>query len=140
MTSNRQNKANRANAMRSTGPKTAVGKAKSSKNARQHGLSKLLIHETHQLASLTALLMGDVGVGEQIDPTNIVRAKFELNRIRQVRREMIVAFLEATDAVKTKRLRNLQRYERQAFARQKRALKMTNGARFAVKAESDLAT
>ena len=38
MTSQRQVEANRKNAARSTGPKTAAGRARSSKNSRRHGL------------------------------------------------------------------------------------------------------
>jgi hypothetical protein len=39
MTSSRQAAANRANAAKSTGPKTGEGKRKSSQNARKHGLA-----------------------------------------------------------------------------------------------------
>ena len=39
MTTDRQLAANRANARRSTGPKTAVGKVRSAENSRRHGLT-----------------------------------------------------------------------------------------------------
>jgi len=39
LASERQIEANRANAARSTGPRTSAGKAKLSRNAYQHGLS-----------------------------------------------------------------------------------------------------
>ena len=39
MTTERQIMANRANAQKSTGPKTAAGRLKSSRNAYRHGLS-----------------------------------------------------------------------------------------------------
>ena len=39
MASEKQLRANRENAMRSTGPKTAAGRLKSSRNALRHGLS-----------------------------------------------------------------------------------------------------
>ena len=39
MTSDRQQRANRANAKSSTGPKTAAGKARSAQNAFRHGLN-----------------------------------------------------------------------------------------------------
>ena len=37
-TTQQKTNANRANARRSTGPRTAAGKSKSSRNARKHGL------------------------------------------------------------------------------------------------------
>ena len=43
MSSHRQNEANRENAKSSTGPQTESGKAKSSQNARRHGLSAATI-------------------------------------------------------------------------------------------------
>lgn len=43
MTSSRQREANRANALKSTGPRTLKGKARSSRNAMQHGLSSRTI-------------------------------------------------------------------------------------------------
>jgi hypothetical protein len=42
MASEKQIAANRANAMRSTGPKPAAGKLRSSRNAFRHGLSRPL--------------------------------------------------------------------------------------------------
>ncbi|MGW8788689.1 hypothetical protein, partial [Heyndrickxia sporothermodurans] len=39
MTSERTTQANRRNAQASTGPRSAVGKARSGQNARKHGLS-----------------------------------------------------------------------------------------------------
>jgi len=39
MTSDRKASANRSNTKRSTGPRTAGGKGRSSRNARRHGLS-----------------------------------------------------------------------------------------------------
>jgi hypothetical protein len=42
MASEKQVAANRANAMRSTGPKTLAGKPKSSRDAYRHGLSGAL--------------------------------------------------------------------------------------------------
>lgn len=45
MASERKTTANRLNAKRSTGPKTEAGKTRSSRNARQHGLSRLAFEE-----------------------------------------------------------------------------------------------
>ena len=57
-----------------------------------------------------------------IEPTDIVSARLELARIRAVRHELLAAFLEAPDARLRKRLRGLARYERAAFARQRRVM------------------
>jgi hypothetical protein len=50
MTSERKLRANRKNAERSTGPRTAAGKARSARNARKHGLS-MPICSDQQLAA-----------------------------------------------------------------------------------------
>jgi len=46
MASKRQNEANRSNAARSKGPKTAGGKATSSRNALRHGLARRCKRDT----------------------------------------------------------------------------------------------
>lgn len=58
-----------------------------------------------------------------IEPTDVVRPKFELARLRAVRHELLAAFLKAPDAKLRKQLRGLERYERAAFARQTRAMR-----------------
>ena len=45
MTSPRHLFVNRANALRSSGPKTSAGKARVGQNARRHGLSVLALHD-----------------------------------------------------------------------------------------------
>ena len=45
MTSERQRAANRANAAKSTGPRTKAGRAKASQNAWRHGLATALRSE-----------------------------------------------------------------------------------------------
>ena len=66
MTTRKQIEANRANAKRSTGPKTEPGKARSRLNARRHGLtSRLLVisnEDPSEFEALRATLM------EQYDP------------------------------------------------------------------------
>ena len=52
MASEKQIAANRANAKRSTGPKTAAGKLRSSRNAFRHGLSGPLPSDPATSASL----------------------------------------------------------------------------------------
>jgi len=45
MTSDAQNKANRKNAQRSTGPRTAAGKQNASRNSRRHGLRASILKD-----------------------------------------------------------------------------------------------
>lgn len=52
-----QIRANRANAQRSTGPKTAAGRQKSAQNARKHGLTSQA--DPEKLAALAAELEVD---------------------------------------------------------------------------------
>lgn len=57
-----------------------------------------------------------------IDLAEIVVAKLELIRVRAARYHLLIALSEAADSTKRKRLHGLQRYERLAFAKQKRAM------------------
>lgn len=108
MASARQIKANRMNAKRSTGPRTEAGKAKSAKNAFRHGLSRPF--------------PGD-GSARPDELALIVQAGLELRRIRAVRRELLTALLASPDAILARRLRNLERYERAAYAKAKRTIR-----------------
>jgi hypothetical protein len=60
------------------------------------------------------------------DATELVRATLQLRRIGTARHGLLVALLESREAKWAKRLRGLERYERTAFAKQKRALRFTN--------------
>ena len=61
MATERQIAANRANALRSTGPKTAAGKSKSSRNAYRHGLSGPMPFDPAQatIGSIVRELVGE---------------------------------------------------------------------------------
>ena len=126
MASNRQNEANRNNARRSTGPKTESGKTKSRSNARLHGLSRPMSYDECNIEvlsdAITKVLDGNVSAPD-FDPTDIVRAKLELHRIRTVRYELLAELLNGSDPRTVKRLQGLERYERLAFAKQRRAIK-----------------
>ena len=67
MASEKQIAANRANAQRSTGPRTAVGKMKSSRNAYQHGLSGPLPFDPMTSAKVDAIAQALVGGDEGED-------------------------------------------------------------------------
>jgi hypothetical protein len=90
ITSEKMNEANRANAQLSTGPITEEGKARSSQNARVHGLcaKQLFVaddEESKILASLQASLEAElkpVGEMEFIHFEAIVHAQWNLRRCR----------------------------------------------------------
>ena len=116
MASNRQIEANRGNAKRSTGPKTEAGKTRSSRNSLRHGLSRPMTRGSD--CEIRAMV--HEGLTEAPD---LVRAKLEITRIRSARSALLAAFLKAPHPNLAKRLRGIDRYERKAFARQRRLLR-----------------
>jgi hypothetical protein len=89
-TSERMNEANRANAKFSTGPVTEAGKARSSQNARVHGLCGKQLHvadeeKTRILTSLRAALESELqprGEMELIHFEAIIHAQWNIRRCR----------------------------------------------------------
>ena len=116
MASNRQIEANRGNAKRSTGPKTEAGKTRSSRNSLRHGLSRPMTSGS----DCEIRAMAHEGLTEGSD---LVRAKLELTRIRSARSALLAAFLNDPHPKLAKSLRGIDRYERKAFARQRRLLR-----------------
>ena len=88
MTSGRQLAANRANARRSTGPKTAAGKVRSAGNARRHGLTAPL--EVGALRAWYRLILADPSASPdplERDPCrraarDLAEAEAQLQRVR----------------------------------------------------------
>jgi hypothetical protein len=123
MASDRQIKANRKNAKRSTGPTSEVGKSKTSRNAHYHGLSRPIRHDQCELNALSRFMDRAELNPQGFDLAGIVVAKLELIRVRAARYNLLSALSKAPDSAKKKRLNGLQRYERLAFAKQKRAMR-----------------
>lgn len=124
MASNRQIEANRTNAKRSTGPKTRRGKAKSSRNALRHGLARSGNRDEADVARLAGVISSGLehpGAAPMI--VDLARCKVELLRVRAVRQDILAALLQGPVAVCAKRVQGLERYERAALVRQKRALR-----------------
>jgi len=82
--------ANRLNAQRSTGPKTAAGKIVSSQNALRHGLSRPVKSSSQQAQKADALaemlLHGEV-VSES-HAANLAVALVDIERISEVRKQI----------------------------------------------------
>ena len=124
MATEKQIAANRANARRSTGPKTARGKVVSSRNAYRHGLTCPLSLGADTAAKLEAIAQAVAGEGageeQLVTAAEFARAQLELLRIRATRAEMMTA-IERDNNTRLRPLVALDRYERYAHTRRRRA-------------------
>lgn len=111
--------ANRANAKRSTGPKTIAGKRKSSQNALRHGLSLSLQHEDPRIAELIQAISSVTPTSSEV--VAFAAAQADLNRIRKVQSELLSQKNALSDPYLLKRLLSTERYERRALTRWRRA-------------------
>jgi hypothetical protein len=139
MTTPRQFKANRDNARASTGPRTTAGKARAARNARRHGLSVAIASDPTLAGEAEALARRIVGDG----PPALAMARafavaqIDLDRVRTVRRHVLARLVadpgdagpgevvgdEVDRCELMRQLRRLERYERRALARRRRATK-----------------
>ncbi|OSI78167.1 hypothetical protein [Bradyrhizobium canariense] len=122
MSSIRQIEANRANAKRSTGPTTAGGKARSSRNALRHGLARSCKPDEPEVATLMIAVSAGLGCDTGSDTVAaLANAKCDLWRVRRVRQALLAHLLDGPIDAIARRLNGLERYERSALAAQKRA-------------------
>jgi hypothetical protein len=126
MATEKQIAANRANAKKSTGPKTAAGRLKSSRNAYRHGLSCPLRFDPVTSAKADAIawaLIGEeAGEEELTSAAEFARAQLELLRIRSTRTELLAKIgLDFNNTQELHRLVALDRYERYAHTKRRRA-------------------
>jgi hypothetical protein len=124
MATEKQIAANRANAKRSTGPKTLAGKLKSSRNAYRHGLSAPL--RLDPLVSTKVVAIAHVLAGNEDRLTSgadFARAQLEVLRIRSRRTELMAKIqLNDISMQELRRVAALDRYERYSLTRRRRAL------------------
>ncbi|MCJ9706005.1 hypothetical protein [Bradyrhizobium sp. SHOUNA76] len=124
MTSVRQIEANRRNATRSTGPKTAGGKTRSSRNALRHGLARSAVSDPAEAANLAVAITSRLG--HQVSPEAamaLARSKLARLQIRSLRQAMLAALLTGPLPADLKGLEGLERYDRAALVQQKRTLR-----------------
>jgi hypothetical protein len=120
--------ANRANAKRSTGPKTLAGKIASSRNAYRHGLSGAFQLDSVATAKVDAIahaLAGERAIEDRLTlAADFARAQLGLLRVRATRAGLMeAARLNYSNINKLRRLVALDRYERYCLTKRRRALK-----------------
>ncbi len=141
MASKSRVEANRRNAARSTGPKTARGKSRSAQNARSHGLSIPITDDP--LASQDMKELARAVAGDTADPHRWQQAgifaetQVSLDRISLARVSLINRVLKSKPALSPefeagalleslKQLAQLERYESRVLARRTRAIRLMN--------------
>jgi hypothetical protein len=129
MASEKQISANRANALKGHGPRSAGGKARASGNATRHGLAANIWKQASAVRSveqLTQLFLAD-GYSDQQSRLAAV-AEYQAKSIRNVRSRIGEKIFEAADGLgpeetlaKTlRRLQSIDRYERRIASLKKR--------------------
>ncbi|MGB6351357.1 MAG: hypothetical protein WBG10_15160 [Pseudolabrys sp.] len=105
MTSGRRLKANRANAQRSTGPKSIGGKARASQNAHRYGLSLSVLLDPALSAEAENLAREIAGEGCNPEilahARSFAEAQIDVARIRRARHDLKVRKLDNPDKPKT---------------------------------------
>ena len=134
-TSDRKIASNRKNAQKSTGPRSEAGRERSRRNALRHGLAIAVASNpafSKEIDLLASVISRDVGqrtVGEFA--RQFAEAQIDLLRIREMRASQFtkcmgnpgVGDISQFDAF----LITLERYERRAYSRRKRALRLLIG-------------
>jgi hypothetical protein len=131
MTSDRKISSNRLNAKKSTGPRSVSGQLQSRRNAFRHGLAVDIasLQEFQEDIDQLAIAIKQDGAGEISDASarEVAEAELDLLRIRRVRAIYLQARSESAYQFMLpdeldQRLDSLERYERRAMSRRKRAL------------------
>jgi hypothetical protein len=113
LTTDHQQRANRANAKSSTGPRSTVGKARAAQNALRHGLNIPVGSDPTLSPMAEAIARRIAGPNTDADALGharrIAEAQVDLDRVRGYRRRMLIRELENPDyqPVRVSKLRAL---------------------------------
>jgi hypothetical protein len=124
MATEKQIAANRANAKRSTGPKTKSGRHASSRNALRHGLS-VPLPMTEPISTevdnlVRTLLQEGANDDQRAAARRVAQAHLALSRVRMVRATWVASLdLERCILSDLERLMVIDRYERLARAKRR---------------------
>ncbi|MGY4607021.1 hypothetical protein ACVW16_005433 [Bradyrhizobium sp. USDA 4474] len=124
MATEKQIKANRENAKRSTGPKTLVGRLKSSRNALRHGLAIPVTADTLSPPSRIVELLAPEGASQlqKLAVVELAQAHILLKRVAAVRKGLLIELeFQSPSHKQMRRLAALERYERRAHRQRRRA-------------------
>jgi hypothetical protein len=148
MTSEAKVAANRRNARHSTGPRTTAGKMRVRRNALRHGLAAVVVRDPGVTAEVERIALALSG--PHADPLEreqaliVAEAQITLRQIRRTRtqiieqltqllpaqprrsREIVAAWLAGPNTPSLDQLSRLERYERHAFSRRKRAVRLAS--------------
>ena len=130
MATEKQIAANRANAKKSTGPKSVTGKERSSRNSIKHGLSGLATRSSPAAtrnAIVAALGIEEISEKQLMAAVDFASAQSELLQIQAVRaaqwsRVGLNVEIDG-DFKELKQLASLDRYERYARTKRRKAAK-----------------
>jgi hypothetical protein len=131
MTSDRQFAANRRNAKKSTGPVSVSGKRRSRENALRHGLATnldrdpLLRADVDRMAQIFSRAREEPNI--TLTTQDAAAAEIDLLRIGRIRASIFDTFQKSERSLQdlirlNQELGKLERYERRAFSRRRRAL------------------
>lgn len=131
MASDKQIAANQRNAKKSTGPTTELGKSKSRSNAVRHRLAisadrdPLVRRDVEKLTQIISSARNEPKI--TLSARDAAVAQIDLLRIRKIRATIFEAFYKNDQSAEnveqlSEQLRKLDRYERRAFSRRRRAL------------------
>jgi len=132
MATEAQIRANRANALKSTGPRTAEGKRRSSQNNRRHGYrssAPLPVPEDPAFSALHQALLDDLqpsGPEDQLLVQDVALAHYHLHRLQELEVAALAAIPDPVAALTT--MGTFLRYRAPFEHRSRKALRRLAGS------------